>query len=137
RLKRVEEYFHRHGGKTIVLGRWVGFVRPLMPFTAGTSGMAYRSFLPYDVVSGGLWATTFTLLGYFFWQSFTQITSIASRGALILGIAIVVAVGGYHLVKHLRRPDERRRLAAWFERQGDRPALRPVAATARAVWRWM
>ena len=84
RLKRVEEYFAKHGGKTIILGRWLGFVRPLMPFTAGSSGMPYRRFLPYDVVSAGVWTATFCLLGYFFWHSFTTITSIASRGALVL-----------------------------------------------------
>src|SRR5438105_9301533 len=75
RIRKVEAYFARHGGKTIILGRWVGFVRPLMPFTAGTSVMPYRRFLPYDVVSAGLWTTTFCVLGYIFWKSFTQITS--------------------------------------------------------------
>jgi membrane protein DedA with SNARE-associated domain/membrane-associated phospholipid phosphatase len=134
RIRKVEEYFDRHGGKTIILGRWLGFVRPLMPFTAGTSGMPYRRFLPYDVVSAGLWVTTFCLLGYIFWQSFTQITSIASKGALGFAIAVVLIVGGYHAIKHLRRPEERRRLAAWIERQAERPALRPLAAVARALW---
>jgi membrane protein DedA with SNARE-associated domain len=135
RLGKVEDFFHRHGGKTIVIGRWVGLVRPLMPFTAGTSGMSYRAFLPYDVIGAGLWGATFTLLGYFFWQSFTKITSIASRGALVLGITIGVLVAGYHLFKHLRDPAERRRLAAWLDRQGRRPALRPVAAMARPLGR--
>ena len=62
RIRRVEDYFARHGGKTIFVGRWIGFVRPLMPFTAGTSGMAYRSFLPYDVLSAGLFGSCFSLL---------------------------------------------------------------------------
>src|SRR4051794_24661275 len=79
RLKKVEDYFDRHGGKTIIVGRWVGLVRPLMPFTAGTSGMPYRRFLPYDVLSAGVWSATFCLLGYIFWRSFSQITSIASK----------------------------------------------------------
>src|SRR5688500_8667899 len=57
RIRRVEGYFRRHGGKTIFLGRWVGFVRPLMPFTAGASGMPYRRFLPYDVLSAGLFGS--------------------------------------------------------------------------------
>jgi membrane protein DedA with SNARE-associated domain/membrane-associated phospholipid phosphatase len=134
RIRKVEEYFDRHGGKTIILGRWIGFVRPLMPFTAGTSGMPYGRFLPYDVVSAGLWTTTFCLLGYIFWQSFTQITSIASKGALGFGIAVVVIVVGYQAIKRLRRPEERRRLAAWIERQAQKPALRPPAAVARALW---
>src|SRR3954454_2500567 len=88
RLSKVEAFFSRHGGKTIVIGRWVGLVRPLMPFTAGTSGMSYRQFLPYDIVGAGLWGTTFTLLGYIFWQSFSKITDIASRGALVFGLLV-------------------------------------------------
>ena len=134
RVHKVEAYFHRHGGKTILLGRWVGFVRPLMPFTAGTSGMPYRRFIPYDVISAGLWVSTFCVLGYIFWESFTQVTSIASRGAFAFGIALVLLIGGYQAVKHLSRADERRRLVTWFDRQAQRPALRPLAAGGRVLW---
>jgi membrane protein DedA with SNARE-associated domain/membrane-associated phospholipid phosphatase len=134
RLAKVEEYFHRHGGKTIIVGRWVGLVRPLMPFTAGTSGMPYRRFLPYDVLSAGVWSATFCLLGYIFWKSFSQITSIASKGALALGIAVVLIVVIYESVKRLRTPEERQRFAAWVERQSRRPLLRPLAAVGRALW---
>jgi undecaprenyl-diphosphatase len=133
RVKKVEDYFARHGGKTIILGRWLGFVRPLMPFTAGTSGMSYRAFLPYDVLSAGLWSTTFCVLGYIFYRSFTEITSIAGKGSLALAILIGVSVAVYHAVKHLRHPEERERLAAWVSRQAQRPVLRPLAAAARAV----
>jgi undecaprenyl-diphosphatase len=123
RVRKVEEYFARHGGKTIILGRWVGFVRPLMPFTAGTSAMPYRRFIPYDVISAGLWTTTFTVLGYIFYRSFTQITNIASKGALAFGIALALLIGGYQAIKHLRDPEERRRFAAWMEQK---PVLRPL-----------
>jgi undecaprenyl-diphosphatase len=135
RLRKVEDYFGRHGGKTIILGRWIGLVRPLMPFTAGTSGMPYRRFLPYDVLSAGAWSATFCLLGYVFWQSFTQITGIASKGALAFGIAIVVIVGTYQGVKRLRRLEDRRRFAAWVDRQAEKPLLRPIAAVGRLLWR--
>jgi undecaprenyl-diphosphatase len=134
RFRSVEQFFARHGGKTIIFGRWIGFVRPLMPFTAGTSGMPYRRFLPYDVISAGAWSATFCLLGYIFWRSFTQITSIASKGAIAFGIAIVLIVGTYEAVKHLRRPEQRRRFAAWAERQGRKPMLRPLATVLRALW---
>jgi membrane protein DedA with SNARE-associated domain/membrane-associated phospholipid phosphatase len=134
RIRRVEDFFAKHGGKTIILGRWLGFVRPLMPFTAGTSGMPYRRFLPYDVLSAGVWTATFCLLGYIFWHSFTTITSIASRGALVFGTLVVLAFGIYHAVKHLRTPEQRQRFAAWVERQSRKPVLRPVAAVGRALW---
>src|SRR5207302_5792415 len=117
RLQRVEAYFARHGGKTIIFGRWVGFVRPLMPFTAGTSGLPYRRFLPYDVLSAGAWSTTFCLLGYFFWRSFTRITGIAGKGTLAFVIAVVLFVGVYQAAKRLRHPEQRPRLAGWIERQ--------------------
>ena len=73
--RRSRSSSRRHGGKTIFIGRWLGFVRPLMPFTAGASGMTYRRFLPYDVLGAGLWATTLCLLGYIFWHSFEQVAS--------------------------------------------------------------
>jgi membrane protein DedA with SNARE-associated domain/membrane-associated phospholipid phosphatase len=135
RLRKVEDYFARHGGKTIFVGRWIGIVRPLMPFTAGTSGMSYRRFLPYDVLGAGTWSATFCLLGYIFWRSFTQIANVAGKGTLAFGIAVALFVGIYQAIKHLRRPDERARFAAWVERQGRRPLLRPLAALARLLWR--
>lgn len=145
RLRRVEEYFARHGGKTIFFGRWVGFVRPLMPFTAGASGMPYGRFLPYDVLSAGLFGTTFCLLGYIFWESFDRLTGIAGRGAVAFGILVALVIGGVLAFKRLRHAEERQRLAAALERLGRRPALRPFAvllvwlwrALLRPVWRWL
>jgi membrane protein DedA with SNARE-associated domain len=135
RVRRVDSYFARHGGKTIFFGRWVGFVRPLMPFTAGASGLPYKRFLPYDVLSAGLFGTTFCLLGYIFWRSFDKITSIAGRGALAFGVLVALILGGVLAFKRLRHAENRARLAAWLERAGRRPALRPLAAVIRAAWR--
>ena len=135
RVRRVEAYFARHGGKTIFFGRWIGFVRPLMPFTAGTSGMAYSTFLPYDVLSAGMFGSFFCLLGYIFWNSFDRITSIAGKGALGLGFLVAVLVIGYLTWKRLRDPEQRRRLAAFFERLGRRPLVRPFAAVLTRLWR--
>jgi undecaprenyl-diphosphatase len=50
RFRQVEAYFARHGGKTILVGRFIGLVRALAPFIAGSSGMAYRAFAPYSVL---------------------------------------------------------------------------------------
>ena len=141
RLKQVEAYFEHHGGKTIFIGRWVGFVRPLMPFTAGSSGMPYRRFLPYDVLSAGLFGTTFTLLGYIFWRNIDTVTSVAGRGAIGLGILVGLVIGGRRAFKRLRHREDRERFVAALERLGERPALRPLAAllrcsgaSAAAVW---
>jgi undecaprenyl-diphosphatase len=130
---KVEEFFAKHGGKAIFIGRWLGLIRPLMPFTAGASGMSYRRFLPYDVLGAGLWATTWCLLGYIFWQSFESLASNAGRGTLAFAVLLVVFVGGYQGIKRLRHPEQRKAFAAWLDRQGQRPVLRPVAVVMRAI----
>ena len=135
RLQKVDAYFARHGGKTIFFGRWLGFVRPLMPFTAGTSGMAYRQFLPYDVLSAGLFGTFFCLLGFIFWRSFEQVAATAGKGAIAFGALVALVIGGMFAFKRLRDPEQRRRLAAFFQRLGRRPLVRPFAAVLIAIWR--
>ena len=80
RLAQVEEYFARHGGKTILIGRFIGLVRALAPFIAGTSKMPYSSFAPYSVLGTGLWALTFILIGYFASQSLDTVAEIVGRG---------------------------------------------------------
>ena len=54
RLATVERYFQRYGGRTILIGRFIGLVRALAPFIAGSSRLEYRRFLPYSVVGTGL-----------------------------------------------------------------------------------
>src|SRR5206468_7855185 len=50
RFAAVEGYFRRHGGKTILIGRFIGLVRAMAPFTAGSSGMRYRAFVPFSIL---------------------------------------------------------------------------------------
>jgi membrane protein DedA with SNARE-associated domain/membrane-associated phospholipid phosphatase len=135
RLKQVEDFFDRHGGKAILLGRFVGLVRAIAPFLAGSSGMRLRRFLPYDVVGAGLWGASLVVLGYVFWQSFSTLLGYAKKGALALGAVIVVVVGVVWLVRWLRRPENRARLRTRLARAAERPALRPLAAVARPVVR--
>jgi membrane protein DedA with SNARE-associated domain/membrane-associated phospholipid phosphatase len=135
RLEHVEAFFDRHGGKAILLGRFVGLVRAIAPFLAGSSGMRLRRFLPYDVIGAGLWGTSLVLLGYVFWQSFSTLLDYAKKGALALGAVIVIVVGLVWLVRWVRQAENRARARAWIGRQAERPALRPLAAVARPVVR--
>jgi membrane protein DedA with SNARE-associated domain len=135
RLQAVEAFFDRHGGKAILLGRFVGLVRAIAPFLAGSSGMSVRRFAPYDIIGAGLWGSTFVLLGYIFWQSFSTLVSYAKKGALALGTVIVLMVAIAWLVRWVRRPENRRAAREWLERQSARPALRPLATVLRPVVR--
>ena len=115
RFHKVEDYFDKHGGKTIVIGRFIGFVRPLAPFIAGSSRMTYGRFLPYSVVGTGLWGTTFCLVGYFFWRSFDKVTKIAGRATLGIGVLAAIIAAIVFIRRRLRDADDRARLERWVE----------------------
>jgi membrane protein DedA with SNARE-associated domain/membrane-associated phospholipid phosphatase len=135
RLAGVDEHFKRRGGATVLVGRFIGFVRPIAPFLAGSSQMEYRRFLPYSVVGTGLWGPGFCVLGYVFWQSFDQVTKYAGRATLIFGALVAIVVGIVYARRRLRDPEQRAALMAWLERQGEKPLLRPLAAVLRPLWR--
>ncbi len=134
-LEKVESYFERHGGKTVLIGRFIGLVRAVAPFVAGSSGMRYRQFLPFSVLGTGLWATTFSLLGFFFYRSFEKVANVAGQVTLVFGTLVAIIVGGVWAYRRLRDEEQRRAFMAWLDRQGRRPLLRPVAAVVRPVWR--
>ena len=65
-LHETRDYFIRYGGFTIVIARFIPFIRTFAPFLAGVGKMRYRWFLMWNVTGGLLWISAFTLAGYFF-----------------------------------------------------------------------
>jgi undecaprenyl-diphosphatase len=115
RLERIEDYFERHGGKTIFLGRFVGFVRAFAPFIAGSSGMGYRRFVPYSILGTGLWVSSALVVGYVFSRNIGTALDYAGKGAFALGTLIVVIVGAVALYRYLRVAANRRAVVRWME----------------------
>ena len=93
RFAQVESYFDKHGGKTILIGRFIGLVRALAPFIAGSSGMRYRAMAPYSVLGTGLWATAFTLLGYFASKNIDAVLDNSERALFAFAVIVALVVG--------------------------------------------
>ncbi len=99
-FERTHAFYEKHGGKAVVLGRFVPIVRTFVPFVAGVGAMTYGKFLFYNVLGGVLWTTLFLSAGYFF----GNIPVVKQNFSLvILGIILVsVFPMGYEYLKARR-----------------------------------
>ncbi len=88
-ITRTQEFFDRHGGKTIILARFIPIVRTFAPVLAGVGAMYYPRFLAYNVVGGFFWAVCIPLIGYFLGS---LIPSIDKYLLPIIGGIIVVSI---------------------------------------------
>ena len=64
-LERARMFYEKHGGKTIILARFIPFVRTFAPILGGVGKMEYKKFFLFNVLGGALWTITLTFLGYF------------------------------------------------------------------------
>jgi membrane-associated protein len=130
RLARVDRFYDRHGGKAVLLGRFTGLIRAISPFVAGASGLALRRFVLWSAAGALLWATTFTLVGYGFSESFAESGETAARigagGALAVALVFVA-------VARLRSGGRGRRSGRLHQAEHDERAERPDARPDRGA----
>jgi membrane protein DedA with SNARE-associated domain len=97
-LARTEAHFSRYGGQTVFVGRFVGALRALVPLVAGTSGMSYRAFLPWNIAASILWVSAMVILGAVFGR--TIVSAVDRFGIVVTSAVVVLALALF--VRHRR-----------------------------------
>ena len=103
-LIQANAFYERHGGKAVIMARFVPIVRTFSPFVAGVGAMRYARFLIFDIAGGALWIALFIFAGYFF----GNIPAVKKNFELVIVAIILLSV--MPMVFHWLR--ERRRASA-------------------------
>ncbi len=100
-LERAHAFYERHGGKTIVLARFVPIVRTFAPAVAGAAEMSYRRFVTYNVGGGVLWVFSTVLLGFFLGRA---VPNIDQHIHIVIAVVIFLSIlpGVYEVLRQRR-----------------------------------
>lgn len=101
-LRQAEDFYEKHGTKTIILAMFVPIVRTFTPIVAGISSMPYKKFLLYNVLGAAIWIGSFTYLGYFA-GSYIKAAGINIEVAALIIIALSLLPGVIHVLKEPER----------------------------------
>jgi membrane protein DedA with SNARE-associated domain len=129
RLDKTAKFFDRHGGKVIVIARFVEGLRQANGIIAGISGMHWKKFFLFNMLGAALWVAVWVSIGYFSGSHIDSIYRAATRYELFFGIAIGVVIVGWigHRVWKIRR--ERRARAREPAPSASQPPTEPEPAT--------
>jgi len=87
-LIKTHEFYERHGGKTIIIARFMPFIRTFAPFVAGVGAMSYAKFILYNIIGGVSWVGIFLLGGYFF----GNIPAVKRNFTIVIVAIIIISV---------------------------------------------
>lgn len=102
KMNKAEAFFNKHGGKTIVIARFMPFIRTFIPFVAGASRMKYGYFLIYNIIGAALWVLSCTLLGYFFGNIKVVSENFSTVLIVIILLSVIPALFGF--IKSKKKP---------------------------------
>jgi membrane-associated protein len=98
-LEETENFYSKHGQKTLILARFVPVIRTFAPIIAGTAAMRYKTFMSYNVIGGLIWTVGMTLFGYFLGQVIPDVDHY-----LLPIIIVVILVSSAPTIWHLLEP---------------------------------
>lgn len=87
-LEKTHTFYEKHGGKTIIIARFVPIVRTFAPFVAGMGDMHYGTFIRYNIIGAVLWVLLFSYAGYFF----ANIPVVKNNLGLVMAAIIVISI---------------------------------------------
>ncbi len=111
-LNRARVFYEKHGGKTIILARFLPVVRTFAPILAGVGDMRYPTFLVYNLIGGFLWAICLPVSGYFLGSVIPDVDKYLIP-IIVLIILLSIAPQTYHILKD---PNHRKQLFAFIFR---------------------
>ena len=128
-LLRTKAFYERHGGKTIIMARFMPFLRTFAPVVAGVGQMSYRRFLSFNIVGGISWVVSMTLLGFSLGKIHPQITKEIDKVVIVI-IFVLVDPGRGELP-----PESQKDAAHGVARRlmGAKPAAKPKAGASAKV----
>jgi len=90
-MDKTEAFFARHGGRTLIIARFIAIVRTVVPLVAGMGKMSPRKFLIYNVAGGVVWSTSIILISYWIGQ---RVPHLDSYIKYLVALAIILTTGG-------------------------------------------
>jgi len=100
-LLKAEKFYEKHGGKTIILARFIPVIRAFAPVVAGVGSMKYSTFLSYNLIGGFLWAVGMSFLGYFLGNLIPDVDKyLLPIIALIILASVAPAI--FHIIQEKR-----------------------------------
>ncbi len=101
-IKRAEHFYNTHGGKTLILARFVPAIRTFVPIVAGMAGMKYRKFLTYNIIGGILWGAGLSTAGYFLGSKIPNVDTYILPIVLLV-ICLSLLPGLIHMRKDIQK----------------------------------